>query len=141
MIFIACFAAPAALGVLTTVFRNKFPKNWHVNWLNTMIFGGSLALGVEHFMHGEIVPWPPFLTAMSNPTSAAQTFGEILSVGIPMTIALICVWIGMVVVYERINMSKTLIRTSKNFTGYKLDFLALILLGAFILSFIDLIAS
>ena len=103
----ACFAAPAALGIVTTVFRKKFPKKWHINWLNTMIFGGAIALGVEHVAHGEIVPWPPFLTAMSNPADAAAMFGEILAVGVPMTIALVFVWVVMVVAYEKFMAIKT----------------------------------
>lgn len=102
----ACFAAPLALGIITTVFRKKFPEKWHINWLNTMIFGGAIALGVEHVASGEIVPWPPFLTAMSNPADTAAMFGEIIAVGIPMTIALAFVWAVMVVVYEKFMQLK-----------------------------------
>lgn len=98
----ACFAAPAALGVVTTLFKKRFPKQWHIEWLNTMIFGGTLALGVEHVAHGEIVPWPPFLTAMSSPADTAAMFGEILSVGIPMALALVFVWVVIVVAYEKL---------------------------------------
>ncbi len=101
----ACFSAPAALGVVTFVFRKKFPEKWHIGWLNTMIFGGSVALGVEHVAHGEIVPWPPFLTAMTNPADTAAMFGEIAAVGIPMTMALIAVWVVMVVVYEKVILA------------------------------------
>jgi len=97
-----CFAAPAALGIFTYAFRKRFPERWHIGWLNTMIFGGTLALGVEHVSHGEIVPWPPFLTAMSNPADAAAMFGEILAVGVPMTLALVFTWVLMVVVYEKV---------------------------------------
>jgi hypothetical protein len=97
----ACFSAPAALGALTMAFGHKLPKQWHIGWLNTMIFGGTMALIVEHVAHGEIVPWPPFLTAMSSPAETAAMFGEILAVGIPMTLALVAVWIVMVVVYEK----------------------------------------
>lgn len=104
----ACFTAPAALGVITTIFRKKFPKQWHISWLNTMIFGGAVALAVEHIAHGEIVPWPPFLTAMSNPADTAAMFGEILAVGVPMTIALAVAWAAMVIVYEKIILAKTL---------------------------------
>ena len=103
----ACFAAPVLVGIVTTVFRKKFSKHWHINWLNTMIFGGAIALGVEHIAHGEIVPWPPFLTAMSNPADTAAMFGEIIAVGIPMTLALVLVWVMMVVVYEKIMLTTT----------------------------------
>jgi hypothetical protein len=102
----ACLIAPATLGILTTVCRNKVPKQWHINWLNTMIFGAVIALGVDHIASGEIVPWPPFLTAMANPTATAAMFGEILSVGIPMTIALVAVWAAIVVVYEKMVIAE-----------------------------------
>lgn len=108
----ACIVAPTALGIVTAVFRKKFPKQWHIDWLNTMIFGGAIALGVEHVAHGEIVPWPPFLTAMSNPADTAAMFGEMASVGVPMTIALVFVWIVMVVVYEKAILAKTVTNAS-----------------------------
>ncbi|MBN1792439.1 hypothetical protein JW826_02035 [Candidatus Woesearchaeota archaeon] len=97
----ACFSAPSALALATTVFRKKFPEHWHISWLNTMIWGGAVALAVEHVAHGEIVPWPPFLTAMSSPVETVVMLKEIAAVGIPMTLALVLVWVLMVVVYER----------------------------------------
>jgi hypothetical protein len=97
----ACFIAPTSAAILTTAFRKKFPPAWHINWLNTMIWGGAIALTVEHIAHGEIVPYPPFLTAMSNPADTLIMLKEMASVGIPMTIALVIAWIVMVVIYER----------------------------------------
>ncbi|MBU2100585.1 hypothetical protein KKG83_00010 [Candidatus Micrarchaeota archaeon] len=110
----ACFLAPTAVGIITTVFRKKFPKKLHVNWLNTMIFGGAIALAVEHFAHQEIVPWFPFLTAMNNPADTIAMLKEMALVGIPMTIALVLAWIAMVVVYEKIIAAKPV---SLNFSG------------------------
>jgi hypothetical protein len=99
-----CFVAPAAIGVVTYAFRGKFPRNWHVDWLNKMIFGASVALGVEHVAHGEIVPWPPFLTAMSNPADITAMFSEVLAVGVPMALAIVLLWIVMVVCYEKVTL-------------------------------------
>ena len=96
----ACFIAPTSVAIITTALRKKFPKQWHINWLNTMIWGGAVGLAVEHISHQEIVPWPPFLTAMSNPADTAVMLKEIAAVGIPMTLGLIFVWIVMAVVYE-----------------------------------------
>ncbi|VVC04415.1 Uncharacterised protein [Candidatus Bilamarchaeum dharawalense] len=101
-----CFIAPAVLGIFTTIFRKKFPKNWHVNWLNTMILGGMVVLGIDHVASGELVPWPPFLTAMSNPAGVAVLINEILTIGIPMAIALVLLWVGMVIVYEKVLLPK-----------------------------------
>ncbi len=98
----ACFAAPAALGIVTFVFRKRIPEKWHVGWLNTLILGSTVVLGIDHVASGELVPYPPFLTAMMNPADTAVMLGEIVSVGIPMAIALVAVWMAMVIVYERL---------------------------------------
>ena len=98
----ACFAVPAGIGILTTALGKRFPASWHIDWLNTMIFGGSIALAVEHYAHQEIVPWFPYLTAMANPASTAAMLNEMAQIGIPMAIAIILVWIPMVVVYEKL---------------------------------------
>ncbi|MEM4389228.1 MAG: hypothetical protein QXG98_01020 [Candidatus Micrarchaeia archaeon] len=98
----ACFLVPLTLGIFTTFFRKKFPPSWHIGWLNTMIGGGALALAVEHIAHEEIVPWPPFLTAMRTPASTAVMLEEMARVGIPMTIALVVAWAAMVIVYEKV---------------------------------------
>ena len=96
----ACFAVPTAVGIVTTALGKKFPKRWHISWLNTMIFGGAAALAVEHVAHQEIVPWFPFLTAMRTPADTAAMFSEMAAVGIPMTFALILAWAAIVLVYE-----------------------------------------
>lgn len=92
----ACFSAPLAAGILTTVFRKKIPAKYHISWFNTLVFGGSAGLLLEHLSSGEIVPYPPFLTAMANPADAALMFAEILSIGIPMLLACVGVWAVMV---------------------------------------------
>ncbi|MFH1895318.1 MAG: hypothetical protein ABIJ74_01910 [archaeon] len=103
----ACFAVATVFGIIISFFRKKFPKELHINWLIAMIFGGAMALAVEHVAHGEIVPWPPFLTAMSNPADTAVMLKELVLVGIPMTLALVLGWIAMVFVYEKVLAPKT----------------------------------
>lgn len=102
----ACFSAPAALGVLTYVFRSKFPKQLHVDWLYTMCLGGTAALAVEHVVHEEIVPWPPFLTAMASPADMMEMLWEIATVGGAMSVALVFVWVLMVVLYEKVVLPR-----------------------------------
>jgi len=102
----ACFLVPTTVGIVTTIFRKKFPEKWHINWLNTMIWGGAVALAVEHYAHGEIVPYPPFLSAMSSPADTATMLQEMAAVGIPMTIALVLVWAVMVIAYEKVIVAK-----------------------------------
>jgi len=97
----ACFLVPTAVGIITTVARKKFQKEWHIDWFNTMVWGGAVALAVDHYAHGEIVPWPPFLTAMRTPADAATMFAEMMLVGISMTIALVAAWTAMIFAHAR----------------------------------------
>ena len=97
----ACFAVPAAVGILVHSQRKKFPAHWHIGWLTTIIFGGAIGLAVEHIAHGELVPWPPFLTAMSSPADTAAMLHEMAWVGIPMTLALVLAWAVMVAAYHK----------------------------------------
>jgi hypothetical protein len=45
-----------------------------------------ILLAFEHLWHGEIVPWPPFLTAMNNPADIAPMLHEIATIGIGMAV-------------------------------------------------------
>ncbi|MFH1404297.1 MAG: hypothetical protein ABIH11_08525 [Candidatus Altiarchaeota archaeon] len=92
----ACFSAPMATAVITTIFRKRIPEKYHIGWFNTLAWGGSAGLMIEHLASGEIVPYPPFLTAMANPVDAAVMLSEIMSIGIPMLLACVGVWMAMV---------------------------------------------
>ena len=98
----ACFIVPTIIGIGAHSQKKKFPVRMHMNWLTAMVLGGAVGLAVEHYAHGEIVPWPPFLTAMASPLQTATMLNEMAAVGIPMTIALFAVWAVMVVVYEKV---------------------------------------
>lgn len=97
----ACFLVAAAAGIFTTAFRKSIPEKYHVNWLNTMIWGSVLALLVEHVWHGEVVPWFPFLTAMSDPASIGTMLYEMATIGVAMLVTVIAVWAIAVFVYNR----------------------------------------
>lgn len=99
----ACFLVAATVGVFTTAFRNRIPEKYHINWLNTMIWTGVVALLVEHIWHGEIVPWFPFLTAMSDPADTAVMLTEMAQIGIPMLLAIVAAWGIMVYVANRVS--------------------------------------
>jgi hypothetical protein len=101
----ACFTAPAAAAVVTTVFRGKIPARYHIGWFNTLVWGGSAGLFLEHLASGEIVPYPPFLTAMANPSDTAVMFAEIMSIGVPMLLACVGVWAVMVFAANHIEGS------------------------------------
>jgi len=72
-----------------------------LNILSTMLLGGSLVLAVEHMWHGEVAPWPPFLTAMSNLADIPVMLHEILYVGGLMSIATTAAWMGILAYTRR----------------------------------------
>ena len=100
----ACFLVAATVGVFTTAFRNKIPEKYHIGWLNVMIWGGVLALLVEHIWHGEIVPWFPFLTAMSDPEDTAEMLAEMGEIGVPMLLIILAIWAIMVFIANRVSI-------------------------------------
>ncbi|UAL08142.1 MAG: hypothetical protein KRP56_02525 [Candidatus Methanogranum gryphiswaldense] len=99
----ACFLVMAATATVTTVFRKKIPEKWHINWFNIMAWGACLALLVEHIIHNEIVPWPPFFTAMSSSGDFHQMLVEMLQIGVPMLISVTLIWLAAVLIYNKIT--------------------------------------
>lgn len=94
----ACFSAPTAVAIVTTAFRKKIPKKYHINWLNGMLWGGTAGLALEHVAHGEIVPYFPFLTAMKSAEDTAVMVQEIITIGGGMLVACVVVWVLMLLV-------------------------------------------
>jgi len=72
-----------------------------LSWLNKLLWGGVLLLALEHVWHGEVVPWPPFLTAMENPADVGPMLHEIATVGVAMAVTVTVIWAIMVKVAER----------------------------------------
>ena len=97
----ACFLVPAALAVVTTAFRREIPDKYHVDWLNMLLWGGVLALALEHISHGEIVPYFPFLSAMGSAADTTTMIFEMATIGVMMMVACVLVWLAMVMVYDR----------------------------------------
>jgi hypothetical protein len=71
-----------------------------LSWLNKLLWGGTILLALEHIWHGEVVPWPPFLTAMRNPADVAPMLHEVATVGVAMAVFVTIVWAIMVMVAE-----------------------------------------
>jgi len=71
-----------------------------LSWLNKMLWGGTALLALEHVWHGEVVPWPPFLTAMENPAEIGPMLHEMATIGVAMAITVTVVWGIMVLVTE-----------------------------------------
>jgi len=113
----ACFLVPMGEAIVTTVVQkvvenqekkagggktNHAAAKWgqRLGWLNKMLWGGVMLLALEHVWHGEVVPWPPFLTAMQNPVDVAPMLHEIATIGVGMAVFVTAVWVVMVIVAE-----------------------------------------
>lgn len=105
----ACFIAPAAEAVVTSIIAKKsekheenvngrIPFSRKIKWLSNMLWGGSALLVFEHVWHGEAVPFFPFLTAASTPAGAVEMLKEIASAGMVMGLMVTAVWGGMIAV-------------------------------------------
>lgn len=76
-----------------TIEKVSFSKK--LSWLMGLLWGGVALLALEHFWHGEIVPFPPFLSAMSNAEDTAAMLHEMATVGVAMTCCVTAVWGAM----------------------------------------------
>lgn len=107
----ACFTAPLAEAIIISVVKSIVYKKHKTDelvktsqnndsgsittklgWLEKMLYGGSFLLAVEHIYHGEIVFYPPFLTAMRSPEEISVMLHEITTVGVGMAVLVTAVW-------------------------------------------------
>ena len=103
----ACFITPMATGIITPIFRKKIPAALKISWLNIMLWGGVAMLVVDHIVNGEIMLFPPFLTAMQNPADIPSMVQEMVIVGGAMTLTVVVLWAILVAVTSRIaHLSK-----------------------------------
>ena len=113
----ACFLVPMGEAIVTTVVQkvmeNKEKKDggerdnvtglkWsrRLSWLNKMLWGGTILLALEHVWHGEVVPWPPFLTAMENSADVAPMLHEMATIGVAMAVFVTVIWGIMIMIAE-----------------------------------------
>lgn len=127
----ACFLVPTAgavaAGVASKVAKKNekqdnteksieqihaIPVSRKLSWLVKMLIGGAVLLAFEHVWHGEVVPFFPFLTAMEDPSSMAEMFHEMATVGVTMTGIILVVWLGMLAVVSA--MEKKLLKAKAN---------------------------
>ena len=85
------------------VSANVIPWSVRLRWLFNMLIGGAVLLAFEHVWHGEVTPWFPFLTAMSDPGDAAEMFHEMATVGVTMAVLTTVIWVGMLIVSSLIE--------------------------------------
>ena len=82
--------------------KAMIPLSRKFKWLNGMLLGGSALLAFEHVWHGEVTPWFPFLTAMSDKADAMEMLHEISTVGVSMAALVTAAWLGICVAAEAI---------------------------------------
>ena len=115
----ACFLVPLTEAVLTSAVKGIYGKvvtkstiseaeknlklesfNSKVSILQKMLYGGSFLLAIEHIYHGEVVFYPPFLTAMNDPADTVEMLNEMSTVGVSMAVLVTAVWgIGLFVTH------------------------------------------
>lgn len=74
----------------------KIPWSRKFMWLAYLLAGGAVLLAFEHVWHGEVVPWFPFLTAMSSPGDTAKMLHEMSTIGVTMCLIVTAAWGVMV---------------------------------------------
>ena len=101
----ACFTIPLAEGIILSVAKKiAFKKDAEsalkerLGHLENMLYGGSFLLAIEHIYHGEVVLYPPFLTAMRNPKDIAEMLHEMATVGVSMAAIVTIAWAGFEIV-------------------------------------------
>lgn len=99
----ACFVAPLVQAIATTAYRklSRKPVPASLKTLETMLWGGSVMLIVDHVINGELTWQFPFFTALSQTGGAAQMWREILTVGVPMCLVITAVWAVWALVARR----------------------------------------
>lgn len=74
--------------------------------LSSLLWGGCFLLLIEHMWHGEVVPWPPFLTAMRSQEETWEMLHEMATVGTTMAIVVTAAW-ALVVAWMRLRARMT----------------------------------
>lgn len=87
----ACFITPLVTGIITSLISKVWrgARKYRLDILSYILLGGSALLALEHAYHGEIVPYPPFLTGAAD---LAGMLREMSIVGGSMTLASLGLW-------------------------------------------------
>ncbi len=112
----ACFITPMIIAIITTLIQktlNQKTEKLRLGVLNALLWGGVALLAVEHVWHGEVVPWPPFLTAMTNPADIPIMLHEMTLVGGLMTTSIFTLW-GLILTTPKLISRITLHKLNKD---------------------------
>jgi hypothetical protein len=101
---LACFIVPSILAIAVSIVKRvakKVSAKTNLGLLESLLWGGAGILALEHVWHGEVVPWPPYLTAMQSPEEWAIALHEMAMVGVAMALATVGIW-GGVLLFEKV---------------------------------------
>ena len=109
----SCFIVPMVQALATTAYRTatrnktaKTPLGRHITDLEKMLWGGTLMLIVDHIINGELTWRFPFFTALETQGGGSIMLNEILTVGLPISLAVTAVWAAWCFVKEHRNVAK-----------------------------------
>lgn len=116
----ACFITPFIIALITIVIwrtSKKMAEKLKLGILNSLLWGGVMLLTIEHVWHGEVVPWPPFLTSMISPSQIPVMLNEMIFTGGLMSLAIFTTW-GLILTIPKIltRIYKQEVESSKPFT-------------------------
>lgn len=125
----ACFIVPAAEAAAVTVAKKQIARKSRngatpesterslnlvrkLTWLTNLLWGGALLLAFEHLWHGEVIPYFPFLSALTERSTTQQMLFEMGTVGVGMALLITAVWgIGLALI--RASERRTKVVTEK----------------------------
>lgn len=125
----ACFIVPAAEAAAVTVAKKQIARKSRngappesterslnlvrkLTWLTNLLWGGALLLAFEHLWHGEVIPYFPFLSALTERSTTQQMLFEMGTVGVGMALLVTAVWgIGLALI--RASERRTKVVTEK----------------------------
>lgn len=125
-----CFVVTLVTGIATSATRRIVKSNekkneineerftskkWseRLKYLELSLYGGSFVLMGEHVFHGELSPFPPFLTAMKDASETVVMLKEMATVGTSMALAIIFVWLIACLGYDFVIAKKRNIKVKK----------------------------
>lgn len=125
----ACFIVPTVEAVAVTAAKTQIARKAKngaspesaerslnlvrkLTWLTNLLWGGALLLAFEHLWHGEVIPYFPFLSALTERSTTQQMLFEMGTVGVGMAVLVTAVW-GIGVALIRANERRTKVVTEK----------------------------
>ena len=128
----ACFLVPTTEAIVTSIVKKgveaksdpaaeaklaesgKFSWKTKLSWLTGMLWGGAALLCLEHIWHGEVVLYPPFLTAMNDPADTVIMLQEMSTGGVGMAVFVTLAWVVMVLIADHAPAIRKALQAGKS---------------------------